>query len=264
MPNPLAWVFVVGCYNSGTTLLAELLKLSGSARALPWEGVSLTHHLKSCTDFGYPRMWWKVEDRVLNAEAKLSAREAEQIKRQWAFSASSRDGQSFFVEKSITNALRFPFLAENFNPALFLHIVRDPVAVCEGIRRKARPADESLPPYSLRDCSQMWMRSNAMLTQQLEDRNHRLIRYEDLCSDPAREIMRIQEFLRQFNPSIPPLGINIPPDGPKVHGRNMKIIDQNYLSYGRVSSEEIAEIRQGLGELRSRFGYVEDAGGASI
>lgn len=264
MPEPTAWVFVVGCYNSGTTLLTELLRLSEHVSSLPWEGVALTHHLKRCDDFGLPRMWWKVEDQIIDAETGLGASEAIDIRRQWGFSSCPSGDRPIFLEKSITNALRIPYLAEHFSPAVFLHIVRDPVAACEGIRRKARPEDSSLPPYSLEDCTTMWSRSNSLITKNLIGQKHFTVRYEDFCTDPAAGIQEIEEFLHEVVPNIPPLSIEIPPDGPRVHGKVMKIKNQNRSSYQKLSTEEISAIRILAGDLLSEFGYGEEPPGDVI
>lgn len=38
VPRPDKWLFVVGCYNSGTTLLAEMLSRHPNISGLPTEG----------------------------------------------------------------------------------------------------------------------------------------------------------------------------------------------------------------------------------
>src|SRR5688572_13607291 len=58
------WVFILGCYNSGTTLLDQILSLHPEISGLKDEGVMLTDCLKRPEDFGWRRMWWKCEDQM--------------------------------------------------------------------------------------------------------------------------------------------------------------------------------------------------------
>ena len=55
---PDRWVFVVGCYNSGTTLLANLLEAHPAINGLAREGVELTDALRRPELAGWPRMCW--------------------------------------------------------------------------------------------------------------------------------------------------------------------------------------------------------------
>ena len=62
IPKDKTWVFLVGCYNSGTTLLAELLGQHPSISALSTEGHFITDQFVKDYDIGLPRMWVERED----------------------------------------------------------------------------------------------------------------------------------------------------------------------------------------------------------
>ena len=62
VPRNKTWVFLVGCYNSGTTLLAELLGQHPSISTLPTEGHFITDEFVKDYDIGLPRMWVGRED----------------------------------------------------------------------------------------------------------------------------------------------------------------------------------------------------------
>ncbi len=47
------WVFIIGCYNSGTTLLNEILASHPKISGLPDEGVMLTDQLVKPEDFNW-------------------------------------------------------------------------------------------------------------------------------------------------------------------------------------------------------------------
>ena len=62
--QPQKWVFIVGCYNSGTTLLAEIFEKHPQLAVLPDEGVMLTDQLPRPEDYGWRRMWCECESQM--------------------------------------------------------------------------------------------------------------------------------------------------------------------------------------------------------
>ena len=54
---PDRWVFIIGCYNSGTTLLKDLLAEHPHIGVLAGEGVKFSDALPRPEDFGWQRMW---------------------------------------------------------------------------------------------------------------------------------------------------------------------------------------------------------------
>ncbi len=188
--EPQKWVFVVGCYNSGTSLLADLLSQHPQFCGTSNEGVALTNRLARPESFGWPRLWGPCMDELLlDPEAVHAATRAEAIKRQWSFSYSRE--APVLVEKSIANGARIPFFAKHFAPAFFVHIVRDGFAVAEGIRRKARPMnygnDRYGSSYPLEACLDQWCLANSVIDRSLVEGvpkdNYIQLRYEDLCDD---------------------------------------------------------------------------------
>ena len=61
--EPEKWVFVVGCYDSGTTLLARLLATHSQISRFD-EGVFKTSQLVTPEELGWPRLWCQVVDQV--------------------------------------------------------------------------------------------------------------------------------------------------------------------------------------------------------
>ena len=62
VPKPQKWVFIVGCYNSGTTLLADLMGNHPDISALPVEGVRLSDVWPLPETYAWNRMWMKCID----------------------------------------------------------------------------------------------------------------------------------------------------------------------------------------------------------
>ena len=55
--QPDRWIFIIGCNNSGTTLLKSILTKHPLIAGFTREGVYLTDRLPFPEQFGWPRMW---------------------------------------------------------------------------------------------------------------------------------------------------------------------------------------------------------------
>ncbi len=136
--RPKKWIFVVGCYNSRTTLLDAMLQSHPNVSGLFREGVFLSDSLPFPEQYGWSRMWYKCADKIRMPLSEESGEKfAIRIRCQWAWCIKkSRD---CVVERSISNAARIPFFHRFFDNAYFIYIVRNGYAVSEGIRRKGKP-----------------------------------------------------------------------------------------------------------------------------
>ena len=76
--QPTRWVFIIGCYNSGTTLLARLLERHSEIQTLPGEGVVFSDVLTRPEEFGWPRLWFKCQQAMALNDSN-PARLAERI-----------------------------------------------------------------------------------------------------------------------------------------------------------------------------------------
>lgn len=248
------WVFILGCYNSGTTLLFEIIRGNSGIASMPWEGSRLTNWFADPNLLGWPRMWHKCLPEMQSQESELGARAARQIKRQWRWASSGSD--PVFVEKSITNAIRIPFLAEFFKPAFFIHIVRNGYAVSEGIQRKGNPQEdwnrERLTRYPIEMCAEQWITANNMIEQNLIGLDHIQLRYEDLCKDANAILAKISQACPVQ--SLSDFGL-IVPDRLKVHGEHGGVVDQNHAAIGRLEPADRHTISRVAGDVLDRYGY---------
>lgn len=106
-------------------------------------------------------------------------------------------------------SIEVPYLAEYercFPDMKFVHIVRDPVAVCSSQKRsllenKAVPA--SYLGYDWLDCmlDKRWLPHARFIASRRGDPRHILVRYEDLVAEPVIEIGKIADGL----------GLSLPP-----------------------------------------------------
>ncbi len=250
-PQPAKWVFIIGCYNSGTTLLARLLERHSEIWTLPGEGVVFTDVLTRPEEFGWPRLWYKCRQQM-SIDGADQAALARRIKRQWHWAATGTG--SCFLEKSIANATRLEFLNAYFKPAYFIHITRNGYAVAEGIRRKADPTRWNNPeydgPYPLGLCALQWKTTEETISAQRAGLDHYYaLSYEDLSASPQQEMRKILEFLELPDES------DLVNDAVRVHGKIRPISDLNQLSLEQLNGEDIEEIEQAAGDWLSRYGY---------
>jgi hypothetical protein len=55
------WIFIIGCYNSGTILLEQIIRQHPAIAGLPDEGQFLTDALITPKSVGVPRLWVEKE-----------------------------------------------------------------------------------------------------------------------------------------------------------------------------------------------------------
>lgn len=244
VPGDRRWVFVLGCYDGGTTLVHDLIAGSRACASLPGEGVFLTSELVAPEDLGWTRMWWKVRDELVTREARRPA-DADIVRKDWCFWFDT--GRPVFLEKSCSDVLRIAWLDRNFPGARFIALTRNGYAAAEGIRRRAgdgyHPLPDGVTRYPIEWCARQWTATCDVIEEDLAglppSRVLRL-RYEDLCRDPDEWMARIGAFV-----GLPDLA-----DVPVDHVR-----DQNAGAIARLSPTDVAAIngvaRAGLAE----YGY---------
>lgn len=233
--QPEKWVFIVGCYNSGTTLLAEIFEKHPQLAVLPDEGVMLTNQLPRPEDFGWRRMWCECEPQM-QIDKNKAPKAARIIKKQWSHFV--KRNPKIVVEKSIANATRMHFFQEHFPNSYFIYIVRNGYAVAEGIARKAVVMEERQAElgthYPIEYPAKQWQRSLEVVdAQKPQIKNFLEINYEDLTADLKGTGLKISTFL----------GINAFDEALlqgdfEVHGNKMKVSNQNPKSFARLSQEE--------------------------
>lgn len=245
--EPEKWVFLVGCYNSGTTLLSEILSLHPEISALPTEGHFLTNEFIKDYEIGIPRMWVKREDLFRLTEADEGPN-PDRIKKEWCMRLDLK--KPVFLEKSPPNTPRTRWLQKHFQPASFVAIVRNGYAVAEGIHRKADPQHHK-EGWPINMCAMQWRRSYEIL---LEDEPflERLmwVKYEDLARDTEKELDRICDFIGIKHFESLDQGSSF-----RIHERNESVKDMNRESIDRLSKEQIAIINEIAGDFLEKFGY---------
>jgi hypothetical protein len=244
VPRDRRWVFVLGCYDGGTTLLHDLIARSADCARLPGEGVFLTSELVAPEALGWTRMWWNVRDQVVAREA-AGHPDPDVVRKDWCFWYDT--SRPVFLEKSCSDALRIPWLDRSFPGARFVALTRNGYAVAEGIRRRAGKGPHKLPhgmaSYPIEWCARQWVATCEAVDEGLAAVDPgRVLRlgYEELCADPRGGSERLGAFLE-----LPDLA-----EQPFDHVRDM-----NDGAIARLSPADVAAVNAvAAGELAAR-GY---------
>ena len=249
IPQPEKWVFIVGCYNSGTTLLAELLSRHPAISALPTEGHFITDEFVKDYDVGLPRMWVGNE-RLFRLTEEDIGPDALRIKREWAMRLDTR--KSVFLEKSPPNAARTRWLQKHFENAHFIGIVRNGYAVAEGIKRMANP--QHLPQgWSINEAIWQWKRSNEILFDDAKKlKNYMQISYEELAADTNVSLDAVTRFL-----GLTPFPVESLSEKFEIHERKQSVKNLNNVSIERLSPVDIEVIDTVAGDMLKDLGYLK-------
>jgi len=133
--QPSGFVFVLGCYNSGTTVVKSGIGLHPRIAMAPVEGDLLTDVLKGHEEGGWSRCMaancYAIMDERINGDIP-----SERIVSDWR---PWIQPNKLFLEKSISNTIRIPLLRRAFPGSRFVFVVRQPFGVISGIKRRSRP-----------------------------------------------------------------------------------------------------------------------------
>lgn len=253
---PKTWVFMGGCYNSGTTILREIIGAHPEVAALPREGVELTSVFPDIESGGWQRMWCRNVE--LTDVSKKSPREvALRAQKDWAI--WWKRGATVYLEKSIAHGVWMPFLEAGFDNTRFIGVIRNGYCASEGIRRRAKPTGDALDVldrshYTITDTAEQWVASNKkLLESKTELGAYFEVRYEDLVSDPVSVIGDVFDFigLEQQEITLESGGVVI------VGGRRFQIRDDNPSSMSRLSDKDKTDFDCVAGEMMQKLGYGE-------
>lgn len=246
------WIFIIGCYNSGTTLLDQILATHPQIGGLPDEGVMLTDQLVRPEDFGWRRLWSECEEEIEDSE-RNQQKNAGRIKKHWSHFYDS--DKNFLLEKSIANSTRLKFFNEEFCPAWFIHIVRNGYAVAEGIHRKAEVMEgnpyfeDGKYPFSL--CAKQWVRSIEVFEGSKQYLQNVIeIKYEELAENPSEVVNGILE--RMGLKTFPE---NYFEKSFTIHEKNSKIKNMNPSSFKRLKADDIKTINEVAGKYLEAYEY---------
>lgn len=229
------WCFIVGCNNSGTTLLQDMLGGLPQISTLPHEGQDHTNVLKRAYKRNYERVWTEYLDE-LKLEPGQDGNIVPRLMHDW-MRELKLPIQEIIVEKTTANAVRMAWLQENFPRSCFIGMVRNGFAVTEGIRRKGNK--------SVVRGARHWNKVNQlMLAEAANVDNFMLLKYEDLANKDPIVFQAIAKHIGLKENCFENL---------LLHPKSVRNFNSESIS--RLSSDDIKIIQAEAGEMLSHYGY---------
>jgi len=252
--SPKKWVFIIGCYNSGTTLLSSILSQHPEISSLPTEGAFITNGMKTPESYGWVRMWHKCLSEI-EQDKNTPEDIAKKIKTNWGFWFD--DKKPIYLEKSISNATRIEFLEYYFKPAYFIYIVRNGYAVSEGIRRKSNlkkwKTNIKTGQYPIDLCAQQWVKSDEYILKKLKHVDNAFyLSYEELAEDTQNILSKISDYIGIDDEPL----IKVSQKTLNVVGYQSNIKNMNPLSLNRLNEDDIERINHIAGKKLQQKGYT--------
>lgn len=196
--KPRGMLFVVGCYNTGTTVVKEAIALHPQVSIASIEGIRLSDTLPDLEDGGWPRCLYGNRAEALR-ERRHGEIDGERLLsdlRPWI------EKGRYFLEKSVANTVRIPLLRRAFSGTRFVCVVREPDAVIRGIQRRSRPQGlarcilgSDAYPYAF--LARQWRFFYSLVLEDIDPEadDIRLCSYERFIADPVGELTRLFAFL---------------------------------------------------------------------
>ncbi|MCP4146930.1 MAG: sulfotransferase [bacterium] len=250
LPREKTYIFVLGSYNSGTTLLNEIIGHHTEISMLYTEGIYLTPELKKTENFGWNRMYHKCYDQMTIApeDAKNVFL---RVKKDWGHWHNK--SKNIFIEKSVANAIWIEWLEQYFENAYFVWIVRNGYAVSEGIRRRTKGKMKQTFPgkeYPIQMCAHQWAFSNRLIEEKLKVvKNKYFLSYEALTGDPEKVTKELLDWLPVKEKRMDLL------ESFRFHDETSPIRNMNSGSIKRLSPEDIKSIESEVPEELQKYGY---------
>jgi hypothetical protein len=231
------WCFVVGCNNSGTTLVHDAVARGGCVASFVNEGQRYTRALGRGQKRGHERVWSERLSEIrltpgerLGVIPRLVHDLRLHMKDAW---------QPVVLEKSTVNAARMEWLQNVFPKAVFIGVVRNGYAVAEGIKRKGNKTVERGAMH--------WRTVNEMMLADARNVDRYLeIKYEDFVVEPGAHISRIHEFI----------GVDTTPGIDGMATNSARFRNMNDDSIRRLSTEERSVIREHAEDMLVHHGYM--------
>lgn len=257
IPDKTEWIFILGCNNSGTSLLQHLLRLHPQIDHLPGEGQShllKTRDIEKVTGVNHNRVFTEVLEymnppRALkrnnpNIDELASPRF---LRNAWLRSRKGNNGKYLMV-KSPPDMVRSLWLQQHFDTPHFIGIVRNGYSTVESIMHSGKSPERAATHWNL--ANKIMMRDSKKL------RYFHLIKYEDLVESPQKILRELEDFLEIDHFDYSFLGdYNVERKFFFPGLREGKIYNKNKTPRRRLSQDKINIIHSCAKEMLDEFNY---------
>ena len=187
------YIFIGGLHRSGTSILNEII--GSSDKVSKHENTNKPEdegqHIQTVFDNG--KLHGGVgsfcfDDSYHYTESSKLITKDNKIKLLKEWNRYWDESKSIFLEKSPVNLIHTRFLQKMFDNSYFIIIMRHPLAVSNA---SLKWNNQSLNTYF-----DHWLRGyNIFLNDRKYLRKYILIKYEDLCNDPKKEVKKIEKLI---------------------------------------------------------------------
>jgi Sulfotransferase family len=255
---PEKFLFIICMNNSGSTLLERVLSRCHNAVGLPAPGGPdhqvngqrfVKQYMPNPRQLRCRRIWSE-QAGILQDESRYQwPLIKERWRQEWARNPKFHTATPrVLLEKSPPNVYRASMLQKHFENSFFILMQRNPYAVAEGIRRRAKLPIERCIQHWIR-CAQQQMRNEKVLHRTIK------LKYEELSECPEICRQRIVGVL----PELKDLDIGQDVAVHSVEGRvRQTIVNFNRKQIALLSEQDLAEINRHLDqvpEVMGHFGY---------
>ncbi len=232
-------IFIVGCNNSGTTILRDALLLHPELGGPEREGQLLDGLPER---FNKPllcawRLWASKILRIgRTSMLDIHARTETDVTGNDAFHldavySQTLDKEKRFIEKSPINTIRTRYLQTVYPDASFVAIVRSPIAVAEGICRKKKQIG-NYRIGSLYLAVNHWKSANKrLLSDAFQLQRFMLISYDELVRDPAQTLKKIFRFVN-LDPDLCPYYPDFSTNLDNVKRSRLSTLKRSFITAG--------------------------------
>lgn len=256
--EPEQWVFLVGCYNSGTTLLQNLLIAHPDISGMPREGVRFTQALSDFELNDHHMFWdkdWRAHAHPKEEETSSALNE---IKADWSVFWNKKT--RIFLEKSISNTGRIAWLQKNFPNAKFIGLHRNGYCIAEGLHRRNRSpqwlqSETGLDQYPIEMVGQLWVDINTEMLNAFDDiDNTLLLSFENLVENPQETLRIVFDFI-----GLDKTTVQRTENGVSINSKEFEIFNPNPASLKRLTTVQRKVLEPLLSTTAMKLGYTDGA-----
>jgi hypothetical protein len=239
------WVFLVGCNNSGTTLIHDSLAETGRFSCMPHEGQRYTNVIRRAEKRGHERVWSEYMGELRLDESSRGP-DAPRLWFDWLREIPP-PVKPYILEKTTANAVRMRWLQQAFPEASFVGVVRNGYAVVEGIARKGGK-DVRRGARHWRVVNEHMLADSAFLSRFF------LLKYEDFVAAPALTLEKLGVFLGFRAGEL--VSSQHAASDRTGDSASAAIRDMNTASFRRLTRRDLDAINQEAGSTFAHFGYT--------
>ena len=213
--KPKQVFFLIGAYNSGTTIIKNTISTHPDVSIAPIEGDLLTSEISNMEEGGWHRCLYGNKDSINEYRDEVTIN-PKQLLKDWSPWIKE---DKYFLEKSIANSVRISQLRKAFPGCKFINVIRAPDGVINGIKKRSKPTGDASKqlnsdtyPDELLYCQ--WSYIYGLIESDSKSKDTYNCSYENFIANPESSTKSLFKFLElktislKLNSNILSIGAN--------------------------------------------------------